>query len=246
MTGEMMTLLGLVASVAFIHALLGPDHFLPFVALSRSRDWSLAKTAAVTAACGVGHAFGSVVLGLIGVAAGTALSGLQVIEGVRGDLAAWALVAFGILYGVWGLRRAVRGQHHSHLHIHADGTAHDHDHSHAQGHVHVHDAGAGNSSDNAQGLASIAPWTIFIIFLLGPCEPLIPLMMLPAASANWMGLALVTGTFTLVTVLTMITVVLALVWGVRGIPLRGFERYGHALAGGTMALGGLAVLGLGL
>lgn len=243
MTGEMITLLGMVASVAFIHALLGPDHFLPFVALSHSRDWSLAKTAAVTAGCGVGHAAGSIVLGLIGVAAGAALSSLQIIEGVRGDLAVWALVAFGILYGVWGLRRAARGQHHSHLHIHADGTAHDHTHNHAQGHVHVHDAPAGQ---NRQGLTSAAPWTIFIIFLLGPCEPLIPLMMLPAASADWFGLALVTGTFTLVTVLTMIAVVLALTWGVRGIPLGGLARYGHAMAGGTMAFGGIAVLGLGL
>lgn len=63
MSGEMLTLLAMAASVAFLHALLGPDHFLPFVALSRSRGWSMTKTAAVTAGCGVGHAAGSIVLG---------------------------------------------------------------------------------------------------------------------------------------------------------------------------------------
>ena len=246
MTGEMLTLLAMVASVAFLHALLGPDHFLPFIALSRSRGWSMTKTAAITAGCGVGHAAGSILLGLIGVAAGAALSGLQVIEGLRGELAAWILVAFGIVYGVWGLRRAARGARHSHLHIHADGTRHDHGHNHEQGHLHVHDAPAANGGEKRQGVASVAPWTIFIIFLLGPCEPLIPLMMLPAVSADWVGLALVTGIFTLVTVVTMVSVVSVLVWGVKAMPTRGLERYGHALAGGTMALGGLTVVGLGL
>lgn len=242
MEGEFMALLGVVASVAFIHALIGPDHFLPFVALSRSRGWSMVKTAAVTAGCGLGHALGSIILGLIGVAAGTALSGLQMVEAVRGDLAAWVLVAFGILYGVWGLRRAAREARHSHWHTHADGTAHHHRHNHHSAHLHPHDA--------PSSIRKMAPWTIFIIFLLGPCEPLIPLMFLPAASANWMGLLLVTGVFTLVTVLTMVATVTALVWGVRALPssgpMQGIQRYGHAMAGGTMALGGLAVLGLGL
>lgn len=242
MGGEFLALLAVVASVAFIHALIGPDHYLPFVALSRSRDWSLAKTAAVTAGCGVGHALGSILLGLVGVAAGTALSSLQMIEAVRGVSAAWILVAFGIVYGVWGLRRAARKRSHSHWHFHADGTAHDHRHNHASAHLHVHQAPVGNRA----GLAAAAPWGIFVIFLLGPCEPLIPLMMLPAVSANWAGLALVAGVFTLVTVATMVVTVALLLWGVKAMPTRGLEQYGHALAGGTMALGGLAVLGLGL
>lgn len=240
--GEILALLGVVASVAFIHALLGPDHFLPFVALSRSRNWSMIKTAAVTAGCGLGHALGSIILGLIGVVAGTALSRLQLVEGLRGDLAAWILVAFGILYGVWGLRRAVRRASHSHWHVHADGSAHEHHHDHKSAHLHPHVASASPYKS--------APWAIFIIFLLGPCEPLIPLMMLPAASANWMGLLLVTGVFTLVTVLTMVATVVLLTLSVRAVattgPMQGIQRYGHAMAGGTMALGGVAVLGLGL
>ena len=43
------------ASIGVIHTLLGPDHYLPFVALSKARAWTQGRTAAITAACGVGH-----------------------------------------------------------------------------------------------------------------------------------------------------------------------------------------------
>ena len=43
---------------------------------------------------------------------------------LRGNLAAWALIAFGAIYGAWGLRRAYRGRVHTHRHAHADGHFH--------------------------------------------------------------------------------------------------------------------------
>ena len=45
------------ASIGVVHTLLGPDHYLPFVALARTRRWSTARTAAVTAACGDARSF---------------------------------------------------------------------------------------------------------------------------------------------------------------------------------------------
>ena len=51
----------------------------------------------VTAACGVGHVTGSILLGFVGISIGAALHRLQWIEGLRGDLAAWALTAFGLV-----------------------------------------------------------------------------------------------------------------------------------------------------
>ena len=56
------------AAIAFAHTVLGPDHYLPFVAMARARGWSMSRTLRITLLCGAGHLAGSVVLGLAGIA----------------------------------------------------------------------------------------------------------------------------------------------------------------------------------
>jgi len=82
----------------FLHTLFGPDHYLPFIVMKKARNWSFAKTLSITIACGLGHVLSSVVLGLIGIAAGIALMKLEVFESFRGNIAAWALIGFGFAY----------------------------------------------------------------------------------------------------------------------------------------------------
>lgn len=72
----------------------------------------------------------------------------------------------------------------------------------------------------------------------GPCEPMIPLFMYPAASHNWTGTALVASAVTLV---TMLTLVLACEMGVGRLRLPWLEPYAHALAGATIAVCGVAI-----
>lgn len=221
------------AAIAFGHTLLGPDHYLPFVAMARARNWSLAHTLRVTLICGIGHLAGSVALGMLGIALGMQLSSLTLFEGARGDLAAWLLVAFGLVYLAWGLRQAWRNRPHSHWHSH-DGDLHRHEHTHHEEHAHVHPARAGSKS--------IAPWVIFVIFVLGPCEPLIPLLMYPAARLDAFAVLAVTSVFGVVTVLTMLVTVAAAATGLRALRLHRFERYGHALAGATILTCGLGIV----
>lgn len=237
MPQELYILASAAASIALLHTLLGPDHFLPFVALGKIRGWSVKKVALVTAGCGLGHSVGSIVLGLFGIWLGSTLGSLQLIEGFRGDLAAWALLSFGVLYTAWGIRKALRNKHHEHIHTHADGTTHNHSHNHASDHAHLHGARSG---------VPIAPWTLFIIFVLGPCEPLIPLMMYPAATASAAAMALVVGIFVLVTVATMSSVAVAVYAGLRFVPAEALQRFRHAIAGSTFAFCGAAIVGLGL
>ena len=97
-------LIASAASVGLIHTVLGPDHYLPFVAMAKAGDWSRRKALTVTALCGVGHVSSSVLLGLVGVALGLAVTRLEAVESVRGGLAAWALIAFGATYCAWGVR----------------------------------------------------------------------------------------------------------------------------------------------
>lgn len=239
-TPEILVLCWTAAAIAFVHTLLGPDHYLPFVALAKSRGWSAGKTLRMTLLCGSGHIVGSVLLGIIGIYASIQLGALEWVEGWRGELAAWALLSFGLVYMAWGLRRAHRNKPHIHWHSHG-GERHAHVHTHHGDHAHVHSAG-----DAAGKQRSPAAWAIFIVFVLGPCEPLIPLLMFPAAKESVAGLAAVTGVFALVTVLTMLAAVMIAVWGLRAVRLPAMERFSDAIAGGTIAVCGLAIAVLGL
>ena len=237
MSHEMTLLMGTAAFIAFFHTLLGPDHYLPFIVMAKARKWSMVKTAWITVLCGVGHVASSILLGFIGIALGVALTSLVAVESFRGNLAAWALITFGLVYFVWGLRRAWKNKPHQHLHIHADGQPHTHEHVHAEEHAHVHEEkNAGN----------MTPWVLFTIFVLGPCEPLIPILMYPAAKENFGGVLMVTLVFGIITISTMLGIVIASTWGLKRLPLKNMERYAHALAGGTIGLCGLAIQFLGL
>jgi len=269
-----LTLLVLTAaSIGFLHTLLGPDHYLPFVALAKARRWNTSQTVAITLACGVGHVLSSVIIGAVGIAAGTAVDRLVSIEAWRGDVAAWLLFGFGLAYMAWGVKRALRGHRHSHLHVHADGTRHRHQHDHRRApHVHPHLAepvsldaatvfqpaaahGTGGAPlslaprpgpDTAAG--AVTPWAIFIIFVFGPCEPLIPVLMYPASEANWAGVALVCAAFGIATLATMLAVVLLVRRGLDALGggAEGLERWSHALAGATLSACAAAILFLGL
>ena len=236
MTNSLWLLCITAASIGFFHTLFGPDHYLPFIVMKKARNWSLAKTLSITLACGLGHILSSVVLGLIGIAAGVAVMKLEIFEAFRGNIAAWALIGFGFAYFLWGIRMAIRNKPHEHLHIHDDKEEHSHHHSHVDVHSHVHENSA----------KSITPWILFTVFVLGPCEPLIPILMYPAAKNSITGLIMVTAIFGIVTITTMMTIVMVTSFGLSLVPMRRVERYTHALAGATIFLSGMAIQFLGL
>lgn len=222
------------AYIGFIHTLIGPDHYLPFIMMAKAGKWSRNKTLWVTIFCGIGHVLSSVALGVIGIAAGIALDRLELIEGTRGEIASWALITFGFLYMIWGVKKAYNNRPHSHIHVEGDGTYVTHAHHHEGEHVHT------------EKRKSLTPWILFTVFVLGPCEPLIPLLMFPAAQESISGLVIVTAVFGIVTISTMIAVVFISLWGFSFLPLGRLERFTHALAGFAIFASGLAINLLGL
>ena len=70
---EAQILLLTAASIAFLHTILGPDHYLVFTAMGKARSWSLNKTLRITLFCGLGHILGSVVIGVVGIILGAQL-----------------------------------------------------------------------------------------------------------------------------------------------------------------------------
>jgi nickel/cobalt transporter (NicO) family protein len=234
---ELTILTVTAASIGFFHTLFGPDHYLPFIVIAKARKWSLIKTTFITVLCGIGHIGSSVLLGIVGIALGIAVTKLETLESFRGNLAAWGLIAFGLMYFVWGLRRALRNRPHKHPHFHKDGDNHVHKHIHTEEHVHVH---------GSEGSINITPWVLFTIFVFGPCEPLIPILMYPAAKSSLPGLILVTSVFGGVTIISMLGIVLISIHGINFLPMARLERYNHALAGATIFLCGIAIQFLGL
>ena len=232
MSAEITLLTLSAAAIAFVHTILGPDHYLPFVAMARARGWSLSRTLRITLACGAGHLAGSVLLGLAGIALGIQLSSLTWLESVRGNLAAWLLIGFGLAYTAWGLRQAYRNRRHTHWHHH-DGVTHRHEHDHHDAHAHLH--------EQPGPAKSLTPWLLFMIFVLGPCEPLIPLLMYPAARVDTAGVILVTSVFGIVTVLTMLATVAIALSGLKSMRGGRLERYGQVLAGATILVCGLGI-----
>jgi len=232
-----MTILALTAvSIGFVHTILGPDHYLPFIVLSQAKKWSLRKTMFITFLCGLGHVLSSVLLGLLGIAIGISLNKLVSVESFRGNIAAWLFISFGLVYMIISIRNLVRNKKHTHSHYHIDGEKHMHEHNHHDLHAHVHQ----------DDVVKTTPWILFLIFVFGPCEPLIPIIMYPAAENNIPGAVFVSLLFAAVTILTMMAVVLAFKLGLNRINLKPVEKYSHLIAGAMIFFSGVAIQFLGL
>lgn len=217
MSIETLTLTLTALTIGVMHTALGPDHYVPLVALAKAKKWPLGKTLAITAGCGVGHIAGSFLLGLVGVL-GLATINVEGFESVRGNVAALLLTLAGALYFLWGLYVGWRSGERD-LH-----QATDHGHSH--------------------GKMTLA---VAVVFLLGPCEALVPILMYPAATAatfvdRMLAITLVVGAFSLATVLTMLVCVAALYLGLQNRGLGWVQRFRHAWAGFAVFCCGVGVL----
>jgi len=242
-----MVLLFTAIAVGCMHTLLGPDHYLPFIVIGRARRWGLGATSLLTFACGLGHVLSSVAIGLAGAFVGATLSRVQAWESTRGAWAGWALLVFGAAYMAWGTWRAVRRKSHDHWHLHPTGVMHHHGHAHESGHapVHEHDH-AGSPEGSVASWKSLTPWILFLIFVLGPCEPLVPLFFASAVSGTWHEVVLVTVGYSVATLATMHAVVTLMWLGLRAIPLGPLEKWSSTAAGALILVAGVAMVFLGL
>jgi hypothetical protein len=201
-------------AVGSLHS-LAPDHWVPFAALARSRGWSAARTARITVACGFGHVTVSALLGLAGLFLGVEVVRAlgERLESVAGVL----LVAFGLAYGAWGLRRAAGRRFHGHAHTRYD---------------HVHE-GSGATA-----------WSLFLLFSADPCVAVIPILFAAAPLGGFSTAAIVL-LYEAATIGTMVALVLPARAGANVFRAAWIERYGDAAAGAVIASVGIAVAGLG-
>lgn len=231
MNKELTILMSAATAIAFLHTLAGPDHYVPFIALSKARGWSKPKAIGWTIVCGCGHVWSSVALGLLGAALGWSISKTGWLEELRGGIAGWFMLLFGLGYGVWGLYRASKNRVHKHFESDEQGELYVFEHQHQQ-------------PLTPKERFKVTPWVMFVIFVLGPCEPMIPLLYAPAAHQAWWAMLLMIGVYTFVTLATMVAMVMLGYSGLAWIKLPVLEKYMHALGGLTIFLCGLGMVWL--
>jgi nickel/cobalt transporter (NicO) family protein len=219
-------------SLGFVHTILGPDHYLPFIVLSKARNWSNSKTMWITFVSGLGHVGSSILIGTIGIALGVSLHKLEALEASRGEIVGWMLFTFGILYTFYGLYKYLKSTHHFHLPNFMVPKK-------IRGMQHL------DSEKNVRDNTRLTPWILFLIFVFGPCEVLIPMLIFPAYENSTFGMITVALIFGTATVLTML---LAVFVGIKGTSLIRFkkkEKYLHLVAGIIILISGSGIVFLG-
>lgn len=218
---------------AFFHTLFGPDHYVPFAVLAKAKKWSIIKTTWITILCGIAHVGSSFLLAIIVLFLGFNLKKIQIFQSYHGNISAIALTAFGIIYFIWGIRQAFRNKPHTHWHSHLN-ESHSHIHTHTGDHLHLPEE------------KDLSLWIFFIIFIFGPCEPLIPLLLYVGSKYSLFSFVFVASIFSIITIASMLALIIAILLGLQQIPFKKFDKFSHAIAGATIALCGFAILFLGL
>ncbi len=200
---------------AVLHTIMGPDHYLPFVAISKSRNFSLKKTLFWTFACGIGHIASALLIALVFIYFSHWLSTEEFswIEDNRGNIAAYALIGLGAAYLLWAIRHRLQHKHDKHHH-----------------HLPQPDE-----------KKNISVWILFIIFVLGPCEALLPIL---TASSVLGAFAVISSTiiFSVATIATMTIAVTCCLLGINALHFNRLENYAHEIASGTIMACGIAII----
>lgn len=227
MTGTAVLLVLSSCATAVIHALI-PDHWLPFVLLSRSQGWGERRTALLTGLAGLLHVTMSVVAGALAIALGaTSARGLAERAGRSlGFLSGLLLVLFGVAYGVWAHLREAR--------VHGHGTAR----AAGQGGLHAH----GHLLER-WFRGAVTGGALVVIIGISPCALLAPILF-AASTEGWTVIALAALGFASCTIGTMVGVTLFATRGMRRFDLPFFTRYGDLTSGALIAGIGLVLMAL--
>lgn len=221
----LLALMLTAGTVGALHS-LGPDHWVPFAALARARNWTPMRTARLAMVCGAGHVTVSAILGILAVTIGRET--VEAFGTSLHDSAPLMLIGFGFAYmtlALWRISRQKLMHHVDHL----EGTPHDHGHGHRH-----HDHGK-----------KLTEWGLFVLFCCDPCIALIP-MIVAASTGGWSAIGAVVLVYELTTIAAIVVLVQAAHAGARRLRLAWIDRYGDAVAGGVIVLLGAVVTVLGI
>jgi len=206
---------------ALVHTLI-PDHWLPFVLVSRAERWTIRRTVTTTAVSASLHVLLSIALALavVGAERGAERAVVGVAESLE-SLTGWLLLIFGVVYMGWFL---LRGGH-----IHSFGM-----HPHHRPDDPEPEARRGRFKD-------LSGHTLTFIVGFNPCILVIPCVY-GAAQLNGLTVVAVALAFAASTIVSMVVVTLVGLKGTSRLTSPFLTRYGEAFSGALIALVGLALL----
>jgi uncharacterized membrane protein YqjE len=154
------------------------------------------------------------------------------VETIRGGLAAWILLAFGLIYCIWGIIKGRQNSKHKHFDVYDDGSIYVFEHKHGE-------------VVSPKERHRLTPWVMLLIFVLGPCEPMIPLLYYPAAKNSLYAMFLLIIVYTAFTLVTMVVMVTMGYYSFSLLKTNKLERYMHALGGLTIFICGSGMVLMG-
>jgi len=219
-------------STATIHALI-PDHWLPFVLMSRAERWSEKRAVALTGLAAFLHVMVTLFAGALTILVGspTVQSLAERTGRSLGFLIGLLLVIFGVSYGLF--RHLREASIHAAIDPGGDGpgaAAVERGHVHAHGHLlerWFHGA--------------LTAGTLVLVIGISPCALLVPVLFAASAVGAAALLSAALG-FALCTIGTMIGVTLVAMRGMRRIDLPFFTRYGDLISGALVSAVGLLLM----
>ena len=221
MTEAGLALVVTTVLTAVVHTLI-PDHWLPFVLVSRAERWTVRRTVLLTVISATLHVSLSIALGLTAVLAGRGAE--RAVQGLGERLevlTGWMLVLFGLSYMGWFL---VRGGH-----VHSFG-------------IHPHHRPEDPEPELRRvRLKDLSGYALTFIVGFNPCILVIPCM-LYAAQMSGLTLLAVAVAFAVSTIASMVVVTLLGLKGTSRLTSPFLTRYGEAFSGGLIAAVGIAVL----
>ena len=219
-------------ATALFHTLI-PDHWLPFVLVARSQDWSLRKTFFTTLLSALFHVALSLGLGVLAL-----LLGREFIEAVGERLetvAGVALIFFGLVYTLVFLFGG--GQHQHYFPGHGE-------HHPVEDYLGPEPQPGPSRPHILSRHLGDQPWgafTLAIVVGLNPCILAIPLVFATISEGPWV-LAGVVIAFALTSVVVLVTASLVGYQGLKRLKLGFLNRYGEVISGLLLIALGLGML----
>lgn len=122
-----------------------------------------------------------------------------------------------------GLYKAYTNKAHQHFDVYNDTDVYVYSHKHGE-------------IVNPKNRIKVTPWILFAIFVMGPSEPIVPLLFYSGATRSMLEIILLITVFTITTVLSMVAMVLIGYYGNSFIKTDLLERYSYAISGAVVTI----------
>lgn len=212
-------------TVAFFHAAI-PTHWLPFVLVSRVREWSRGRTLLVALFAGLGHVLVTTLLGLA-----IAWLGFK-LDDHLGHAFAWIIGGALMLTGLFYLWRQLRGKGVCHHHVpdtrHKPGSHCGHEGEHEHSHWEDELTQSAVASRRKGDWAAISG--LFVMLTLSPCEAFLPVY-LSGVQFGWHGFFLLSAILAVGALAGMLLFTSLTLVGLKRANLKRLERWESGLLG---------------